>query len=317
MNGFYNVMRRIMLVLMYFLAVFFGLVFLLSFSIIFSDGTQEARAVSIGSTVFFGAVTAYLIWRIRKHRRRETRTDKMIERSLRTRQMGKMLSANCACPACGSRMAVCQKGEPLRLQMVTLSKQVAESEYYCPRCDERRPPQGDYVPFRPEERPIPEEVGKVYRIRPGFLYGFALVQWLAFLALGLLCLRAAFNAVEVARSLEGYPWSVPFFSGLMAFVFLGGAAVGFLQWMRALRTSIAMTDGGIILKELGGRHYYAWSDFRLATRLQRQVLGKDAYAFDLEQRVLMIDSGMQEYHELADLILRSTDVPLADVPRQR
>lgn len=316
MNGIYKALRGVTMVFSIIVAVLFGFCTLVFLPNIFS-GSGEERPIWIGVTAISAMICFFSIRSFIKHRRRATNMDHLMRQSQHTRQTGKMLGVSRACPDCGRRLAVCQRGEPLRLQTLSLGKRFAENEYYCLTCQQRYPAQGSYAAFEAEARPLPDQSGPRYRAAGGFLFVYGILPCLLFLLLGLAFLRGTLTSAAMASAMEPGFGGVVFVSGLLAAVLLLGAVTMALSLSRLMGLSYEVLEQGIILREGKKAGFYSWEDFRLATRLERHFRGRDSYVFDLEQRVLTIDCGLRDYEGLADAILEKIGgrVSLTDSPR--
>ncbi len=204
-----------------------------------------------------------------------------------------------ACPVCLSRLAACDKNAGEK----TLSIEIVNVDYvyFCPNCNQYFDTQEEYYRFVPPERPIPRENGTNFRfmspIRQRF-FKSSLMLTLAFLFTLLLSIFCAqhtpWGPHMAAGSIVGGLLSL--FCVLYAFRY-------WRQWFLFNTICMELIPSGLILHERDGRHFYAWQDFRIVTVLPNYFAQKDAYLFDLKQRLITIDAGIEDHEALINGIL--------------
>lgn len=257
--------------------------------------------IAVVVLLFWG--TRRIVWHITKYKRTYSRK---------------------ACPDCGKRLAECEKDNTsIRLNAYVLDKWV-DHEYYCPHCD-KRVNKKLLWPARINNRKAPEAHGTRY-IRKRHansanlfgnlgddtvwrIFGIILAIMFAAIIIGVLPIFLT----ELAESYYSAVSSGAFIILMMILLIFLQLAVWCVLWTvertigyvinRLFITYYEVTEEGLIVKEPFRKRFYAWEDFRLLSIRAGYFEGASGYVFDLEQRVLIIDSGVEYYINLAESIM--------------
>ena len=220
------------------------------------------------------------------------------------------LHMNKACPACGARLALCEKNHDHSQIKIKTDNRDTEMEYYCPVCDKWLGMETQYEKFMPDQRGIPDQTGTRYKILSK-VTSKVLRTALMWLVIGMLFFMGGIWLISTASvaknegivSAYGFCMFFAFVTSVLAFSFLYIASSVFKIWRRMRAGYYEVLDNGLLVKEGKQKNFYAWEDFRVVSLIPDSYDNKDAYAFDLAQTFLAIDAGVGNHTELASSII--------------
>lgn len=222
-----------------------------------------------------------------------------------------------ACPICKKRLAECEKKQlSIRLNAY-MPDQKADYEYYCPYC-EMRIQRLFLLPCRKHKRKIPKTSGTRYR-RKHLVSHYRLLGNIPdgdlWKALGVLFASMLILLIPTVLILNPENIFASITSAiLIALVFAAvQLSVSYLVWFlqaavrkllhRIKPTYYEVMDDGLMVVEPFNKQFYAWEDFRLISIRAGYYEGTNGYIFDLDQRVLIIDCGVEYYITLSEEII--------------
>ena len=275
--------------------IMFGTLFIVSLIILIQEAYIDTSTIMM--VVLNGGLACACVLLLRvlimKVRTKPNKSVSQFKRDMKLRY-------DAVCPNCDSRLSVCEKNSNTNIIRLNTVKLNVVNDYYCPSCKTRFDISSNYGRFTPAERELPQQTG----IRHGVNMK-AKALWMIFamlpIALGVLF---AFTVLAYMQDQYGY---IPVVSGivmtipLLAFVYL--AVLFFKKWRQLLVLYYELIENGLIINDRSGRHYYAWEDFRIVSYIPKYMNQQDIYIFDLNQRVFTLDSGIEDYRQLADKIV--------------
>ncbi len=117
--------------------------------------------------IVMAAIEALLIWRFIINLKNRTIFDKQRVRI----SILKLLIRHVACPDCGARLAVCEKGGDAGIRLST-PHILADSEYYCPNCIKRFDISKKYEKLNFTDREIPAQPGTHYTVTDAMIHRY-------------------------------------------------------------------------------------------------------------------------------------------------
>ena len=238
-----------------------------------------------------------------KKDRKKSRIERLRDQGQKQALVVKLLDRAKACPVCGARLAVCEKGDDNAFIRLTTIYSDVQAEYCCTACDQRFDIKQPLADFADMQRVLPQQQGTRYRVtgnrKRGLIGGAAL---LAVFAAFCICItiRGVYLLIQSANIMYAGPL-LGF--GFGAFAFSSMAFRYFSAWHDSIAFLYELVDDGLIIHERIGTRFYAWEDFRIVAYVPGSRGHGEAYAFDLKQRVLLINDNYERYSQLVGTII--------------
>ena len=225
-----------------------------------------------------------------------------------------MLFREKACPACGSRMVVCEKpSAPEVFPRINVGDREAESLYYCPVCQSYHSPEQPYQLYEPKDRPAFAGDGRRYRYSKLFLWDRVLRVLLMQVA-GAVCVLPLL-AVMVYRTATDFGllnWAGMLLCGVALFILIYFSSYYIRIWRVCKQAYFELGEEGVIFNDGAQILYMPWQDFRLAEALRGEEGTGDSFIFDTTERTFVINQNLEDYQDAAMRIARRIreDVPM-------
>lgn len=309
MKSLYQFARWIMIIVLAVTIALFGWMSISSLLRILINGLTTMDVIFV---IVSGVITIFCIWQLCMYLKKKTGFDKRNENQQSLITTNDILLIPKACTDCGSRLAVCEKNSDSNIIRLNALNRSAVTEYYCPSCDKHIDTSAKLERFIPQERVLPEQNGERHyilkRIQNSWLRVFAV-----FAASGVLLtiieVRLIVVSIQVQHVLAGI---ISF--GLLAFASFYLAYPLYGKWRASAVMYYEIVEDGLILQERDGKHFYAWDDFRIVTLMPEYQGRQNIYIFDLKQRVIMVDDGIEKHRDVAyDIIDHIRQIAKIDI----
>lgn len=309
MKSLYQFVRWIMIIVLAVIIAVFGWMSISSLLRILMNGLTTLDVVLV---IFSGVITLFCIWRLCMYLKKRTGFDKRNENRQSLITTNDILLIPKTCPDCGSRLAVCEKNSNPNIIRINALDRSAVTEYYCPSCDKRIDTSAKLERFIPQERVLPEQNGKRHyvlkRIQNSWLRAFV-----GFATAGVLLVVIEIRLIVVSIRVQHVLAGIIFF-GLLAFASFYFAYLLYGKWRASAVMYYEIVEDGLMLHERDGKHFYAWDDFRIVTLTPEYQGRQNIYIFDLKQRVIMVDDGIEKHRDVAyDIIDHIRQIAKIDI----
>lgn len=232
----------------------------------------------------------------------------------RMRLANEVLFQEKACPACGSRMAVCRQPESAaEFPYLNLGDREMKNVYYCPACKAYHSVEDAYDLYEPKRRESFAGDGRKYLFTREFVYD-RVIRVLVRQGIAAVCVLPLFLYMlrMTVRDFGVLNWAGMLLCGVALFVLVYFAAYYFRLWGVCKRAFFELGAQGVIFCDGVEPAYIPWEDFRLAEAIPGGEEIGDSFVFDTSERSFVINQNLQDYKDAAMRIAKRIrdDVPM-------